>query len=244
MGKVTVLVLLILLAWPLTILLIIGAVWVDNDVIGPWEHRRNTERAEAVNQALWETDNARIYSLRLEVDLAGRRVSRNIDIVCARKIETRRGSLKIDRGARDAVISFAPRYEILPVSDEFDALFDVYLFSCSDLKQGGKPAYAGFPALLRKTEPSAGCRMSYDSPTGTERIPFPEVVSARKVPIREVLDRLTYGPADRDLIPGDPEAPRVKGPSFYWNRAEMCWKSDFTGSEDPCPAADQLLCPR
>ena len=116
----------------LVALALIPVVWIGATVgylgvVAPWLHARNTARAESTNAAIWQTGFADVYAMRLEAAVEDRTVSRTVDLICVRKVETEGPSLKGGPYVWDMGRRFSERDLFLPVSERLYVVYDLDL---------------------------------------------------------------------------------------------------------------------
>ncbi len=207
---------------------------------GPWQHIRNTEKAEAFNQTNWETGFADVYTVETAIELNDQMRSVSFEVICARKMKTAGVSL-IDNAAtiREGTHNFNSRETNLPISDDYQVIFDTQL-SCDRLAKDivgqefpFSPKYQLSVSVQHISEPNTSCTIHLKGEAfqfETLRV-FPvTILSARQERISSVLSRDEYGPADAALIRAlESENPQPRDlyrrfdTKYYWSDENRCW---------------------
>ena len=230
--------------------------------IGPWQHERNTEKAETFNQTTWETGFADIYTIEAAIKVTGENRSFLVDVVCAPKIVTATATLKNgSASSHRSVRNFSPRYRYITVSDGYRAIVSTQ-FSCNGLAKDAKEQGLPFdlanylrPSLQLSAEARVSCFGHPDG--GVSQYYYiwgsPIAVLSRNTErIRDVLTREEYGPADLAII-RERKRERNEGfyirtdylsfeRSFYWSSESMCWRDRPASNPGVCSAMAQTIC--
>lgn len=250
---------LIAIAFLVTIFVVVMVV-LQFKYFGPWQHTRNTEKAEAFNQTNWETGFADIYTVEVAVKMNDEMRSVSMDVICARKITTIDVSLKdANTEIRDYVKNFSPREITLPISDDYRVVFEAQL-SCAKLAEDlvgqefpFSPLYYLTAKVQHTSEPSASCQVFLNEGKfqfETLQV-FPITVVATRVErVSDVLSREDYGLADIALVrererenppPNDFNAQLEN--RYTWSNDSTCWGRWDAGKTHCLPLDDKICMP-
>ena len=238
----------------LIIALMLGWSVLNFKYIGPWQHERNTEKAEISNQTTWETGFADIYTIEVAVKVVGESRSVLMEVVCVPKTVTESISLKNAVFSRKLVLNFSPKYRYISVPDGYRAIVSTQL-SCGGLAKGAEEQGLPFDledyqrrSIRHDSEASVTCFGHPDVGEWGTRQYFiwgsPIVVLSKSTErVRDVLTREEYGPADlafvRKLKRESNEnnyvrTDRIFHRSFYWSGESQCWRDTRASQAGSC----------
>lgn len=161
----------------LAVLLLFGWTALKLNVIGPWQHELNTKEAELFNQTIWETGSADIYTISTIIKIRWVSQPVSMDIICVPKMVTATSTFKnITPYRGTATRSFSPANLNNSLTEDYREDNSI---SCRELARSHVEQ-----------------RPPYNS-GGYQSV---EITSVRQTPVRDVLTREEYGPADRAVI--------------------------------------------
>lgn len=223
-----------------------------------FRHAGNTRKAEAFNQAVWESGFVDIYTIKATIEVNDELRSITADVNCVPKIETQRADIKGGPYVWDFSRSINPPEIFIHITENYRVVFDAD-FSCGSIsKRAGE---LGFPFtdnsyravdIQHITDPVVSCRRAiYEGVIEFRALQiFPiEVMSMRQERVSEVLTREEYGPADRAIArrrersePPNNELQFSHRNTFFWRSDKMCWGANIEGIRG-CKTLGQKICP-
>ena len=247
----------------LIILFVVVMIVLQLNYFGPRQHTRNTAKAESFNQTNWESGFGDIYTIEASVEASDEMRSVSMDVICVKKMITADVSLKNGTAyIRERFLDLNSTELTIPISNNYQVVFNVGTL-CKRLagyKAGQKTEYfAGqeIPfspfhhlsvTVRRLVEPLASCTVHTKGEVFQHEALrlFPmTVLSITQEPVRDILSRKEYGPADaahiRELGRENPSQNNVfkqSGSRYYWSYENMCWHQ----SSSECSSRANLMC--
>lgn len=225
--KIALLLVAIPLGLALTAATYLGAMLLYMEVISPRLHVWRTARAEAMNDVLWNTGMATVYTVEAKVLASGQAFSsRSADVICARKVETEAGDIKGGPYRWDSVMYLgASEVTVQPLAS-FSVIFPMGS-PCSELEKireaGSLPAVVVTyrrAVLLQRSDPADSCAPSLGLVQPSQLM----LVATRQAPARSVLTREAFGPADRRRAHPSNARPNYLY-QYQWMQESMCWEA-------------------